>query len=279
MSLESVMQRMQEIQSLMGPVATPAVTQPQTSTAFASMLAQAQSTSGSDEAALPDTSMASSLPQYGANLSSYGRSGAAGATNGYTPYSYAGSGAPSPMLSQSFDSVGLTPYLASPLSGVSFPWTGSGDVGRRMVALAQGEVGVRESPPGSNNGARIQTYRTATAGAAGTPGPWCAYFVSWLARQSGAPIGQNGAGMGYVPNIEAWGRQTGRFAEPSLTPRPGDIVIFERNGDGVADHTGIVERVDPDGRVHTIEGNSSDMVARREYAAGTGGIRGYVRPG
>src|SRR5215210_2224412 len=50
----------------------------------------------------------------------------------------------------------------------------------RMVALAQAEVGVAEQPPGSNNSPRIAQYRAATAGAPG-PGPWCAYFTSWLA--------------------------------------------------------------------------------------------------
>ena len=38
-------------------------------------------------------------------------------------------------------------------------------------------------------------------------------------------------------------------------------------------------RVDADGTVHTIEGNASDTVKRREYAAGTNDIRGYVRVG
>src|SRR4051794_4564277 len=51
----------------------------------------------------------------------------------------------------------------------------------RMVALAQGEVGQAEQPPGSNDSPRIAQYRSATAGAPG-PGPWCAYFTSWLAR-------------------------------------------------------------------------------------------------
>ena len=64
---------------------------------------------------------------------------------------------------------------AAPVGG------GNGSVGQKIVALARGEIGVKESPPGSNNSPRIAQYRSATAGAPG-PGPWCAYFTSWLAR-------------------------------------------------------------------------------------------------
>lgn len=150
-------------------------------------------------------------------------------------------------------------------------------VGQRIVARAQGELGVSESPPGSNDGARIRTYRSATRGALNVPGPWCAYFVSWLGRESGAPIAPGGHGTGWVPAIESWGRNTGRYFS-GRTPQPGDIAIFERTGDGIADHTGIVERVGRDGRIHTIEGNTSEnRVSRRSYSLAQ--IKGFVRPG
>lgn len=169
--------------------------------------------------------------------------------------------------------------LPVPLAGVGFPpAAGGGAVGQRMVAMAQQELGVSETS-GNNESPRIREYRSATAGAEDTPGPWCAYFVSWLAKGAGAPIGAGGNGTGYVPTLEAWGRQTNRFVEFGQAPQPGDIAIFDWSGDGVADHTGIVERVGADGSIHTIEGNASDKVLRRTYAASTNDIRGYVRPG
>jgi hypothetical protein len=156
-----------------------------------------------------------------------------------------------------------------------YPASGAGD---RMVALAQREIGVTESPPGSNDSARIRDYRSATNGAIDTPGPWCAYFVSWLANQAGAPIGAGGTGTGYVPTLESWGKSTGRWIEGNTTPQRGDIVIFDWNANGgIADHTGIVEFVEPNGTVHTIEGNSSNQVARRDYEPGSAQIKGYVR--
>lgn len=153
------------------------------------------------------------------------------------------------------------------VGGVGLPGSfgGSGAVGQRMVQLAQQEIGVHETS-GNNDGTRIREYRTATAGAENSPGPWCAYFVSWLARNAGAPIGANGNGTGYVPTLEAWGKQTNRYQEFGQgQPQPGDIVIFDWGGDGTPDHTGIVESVGTDGTIHTIEGNSSDQVARRTH--------------
>ena len=155
---------------------------------------------------------------------------------------------------------------------------GDGSVGARMVQLARRELGVTETT--TNESSRIREFRSATEGAENTPGPWCAYFVSWLAKESGAPIGAGGNGTGYVPTLEAWGKQTGRFTEfGEGRPQPGDIVIFDWGNAGTADHTGIVERVEADGTVHTIEGNANDRVMRRDYATSTNHIVGYVRPG
>jgi hypothetical protein len=146
------------------------------------------------------------------------------------------------------------------------PGAGGGAV-QKMLATAQGEVGVRESPPGSNNSPRIAEYRSATAGAPG-PGPWCAYFVSWVANQSGVPVGPNGGGFGSVDALYSWAQQSGKSLPPGAQPQPGDLIVWD-------EHIGMVESVDANGAVHTIEGNSSDQVIRRTHAAGS--ALGYVR--
>src|SRR4051794_21063395 len=58
----------------------------------------------------------------------------------------------------------------------------------RLVAAAQRELGrhVREVPDGSNNSRSIARYRTATVGAM-RGAPWCAYFVSYIAKKAGVP--------------------------------------------------------------------------------------------
>lgn len=133
----------------------------------------------------------------------------------------------------------------------------SGPVGQRMVQLAQAELakGVSEGN-GDNDSPDIARYRTATRGAA-AGAPWCAYFVSYIAKQAGVPIGPNGDGMGYVPAITSWAKQTGKFISPSSQVRAGDVILFGGSG-----HIGIVERVNPDGSLTTIEGNHSDRVDR-----------------
>ncbi len=143
-----------------------------------------------------------------------------------------------------------------------------GTVGQKMVALAQKEIGVKEEPMGSNDGTRIKEYRTATAGSG--VGPWCAYFTSWLAKSAGAPVGEAGQGFGSVDALYAWAQRTGKAVQngPGVKPNPGDLIVWD-------EHIGMVESVDADGTVHTIEGNSSDQVIRRTHAASS--ALGYVK--
>jgi CHAP domain-containing protein len=146
-----------------------------------------------------------------------------------------------------------------------------GSPGQRMLAAAQAEVGQAEQPPGSNDSPRIAEYRSATAG--GGVGPWCSYFVSWAARQAGAPVGEQGQGFASVSALYAWGERTGRALPAGSTPQPGDIIVWGGR------HIGMVENVLPDGSIQTIEGNSSDQVSRRTYGPDGGGATGYVRLG
>lgn len=148
---------------------------------------------------------------------------------------------------------------------------GGTNAGQAIVNLVRNEVGVSEQPPGSNDSPRIAHYRRATAGSG--VGPWCAYFVSWAAREAGVPIGDQGQGYGLVDDVWAWGQRTGKAIPASgATPQPGDLIVWD-------EHIGIVESVGADGSISTIEGNSSDRVNRRTYGRDGGGAIGYVRLG
>lgn len=151
----------------------------------------------------------------------------------------------------------------------------AGARGQQIAALASAELGVAEQPPGSNDAPRIAEYRTATAGAAAGQ-PWCAYFTSWVAAKAGVPIGPDGQGLGYVPTVKQWAEQTGRYIPAGTgSPQVGDLVVFDRGGDGVLDHIGVVTGASPDGSIQTVEGNSSNAVSARSY--GPGGYAGLVR--
>jgi hypothetical protein len=157
---------------------------------------------------------------------------------------------------------------AAPVAGAtSAPGT---PAGQAILNAIRPEVGVAEQPPGSNDSPRIAQYRQATAGSG--VGPWCAYFVSWAARQAGVPIGDSGQGFGRVDDVYAWAQKAGKALPAGATPAPGDLIVWD-------EHIGVVESVDADGTIHTIEGNSSDKVSQRTYGADGGGAVGYVRLG
>ena len=150
---------------------------------------------------------------------------------------------------------------------------GAGGPGAQIVALAQAEVGQTEQPPGSNDSPRIAEYRASTAGAPG-PGPWCAYFTSWAAKAAGVPLGDSGQGFGSVDAVYAWAQSSGKAnpIDSGQPPKPGDLIVWD-------EHMGIVESVGADGKIQTIEGNSSDQVSRRTYGPDAGGAVGFVSMG
>lgn len=111
--------------------------------------------------------------------------------------------------------------------------------------------------------------------------PYCAMFVSWVFAQAGATCpGLPGA---YCPYVERDGRSAGRAVAKS-SAQPGDVVLFDWGGDGVADHVGIVER-NNGSYLTTIEGNTSNgsgsqsnggVVARRTRSLSS--VRCVLRP-
>jgi cell wall-associated NlpC family hydrolase len=137
--------------------------------------------------------------------------------------------------------------------------------GSRALAAAQTQIGQAEQPPGSNDGPAIAMYRSAVEGA--YPGaPWCAYFVSWAAAQAGSPVGDRGQGLGSVAAITDWASRTGRLVSQ---PQPGDLILFG------TEHVGIVQSVNPDGTLTTVEGNASNAVSIEQHSAGE--ATGFVR--
>lgn len=108
---------------------------------------------------------------------------------------------------------------------------------------------------------------------------WCDIFVDWLfvkcfgadaaTRILHQPWGSAGAGCTY--SLDYY-RRAGAFY---TKPEAGDQIFFGAVGNSV--HTGIVESV-TETTVTTIEGNTSDRVARRTYSIHDGNIAGYGRP-
>ena len=106
---------------------------------------------------------------------------------------------------------------------------------------------------------------------------WCACFVSWCANECGyIEAGVIPKYAGCVQGSE-WFKERGQWADRNYEPAPGAIIFFDWKGDGITDHTGIVEKCE-NGNVYTIEGNSSDTCRTKTYPVGSSVIYGYGIP-
>lgn len=106
---------------------------------------------------------------------------------------------------------------------------------------------------------------------------WCACFVSWCADQGGYIKSGTLPKFSLVSDGINWFRGKGQWQKRSYKPASGDIIFFDWEGDGKADHVGIVERCDGK-TVYTIEGNSSDKCRENRYSIGSSDIYGYGVP-
>lgn len=90
----------------------------------------------------------------------------------------------------------------------------------------------------------------------GTSGvPYCAMEVSYVFDRAGMSIFGDGRMYAYCPYIVRDARAAGRLRSFDDI-LPGDVILFDWDEDGVADHVGFaVRRVG--NYVHTIEGNTS----------------------
>ena len=145
------------------------------------------------------------------------------------------------------------------------------------IDIAIDEIGIREKT-GSNDGIPARKYMR------GDNLAWCAGFVLYCNDVSDDPdVARNTKEyyeMRNVNNFESVMKDRGVFIGRNVTPQRNDFIFFgTRMGSDVSKsgrHMGIVEDV-LDGYIHTIEGNTSNMVARRKYKIGHAKITGFAR--
>jgi len=111
---------------------------------------------------------------------------------------------------------------------------------------------------------------------------WCDIFVTTVFQQAGLSdlIGRECGVQRHIGIMEKKGIWKGK-----TQPKVGDIVTFDWDGGGWADHIGIVESVN-NGVITTIEGNSAlyagstanTKVNRKTYNWNSSYIKGYARP-
>jgi peptidoglycan hydrolase-like protein with peptidoglycan-binding domain len=120
----------------------------------------------------------------------------------------------------------------------------------RKLALDEAvkQLGTKESPPGSNIVRYSKWY--------GIRGPWCAMFVTWCYHAAHSKTFIRGQRYAYVPYIVHDARAGLQGLSVTKTPMPGDVVCYDWNRDGLADHTGLFERGTAQA-FHAIEGNTA----------------------
>ena len=167
----------------------------------------------------------------------------------------------------------------------------TGDMRRDVISVALTQLGYHEGNSvlelggsnwgGTRNFVEYNRVRGALDNGEGNGNSlgyaWCASFVSWCLRQSGVPSSVAVNEVSCQRMVD-WYRSASVFHRrgDGYRPVPGDIIMF-RYGSGGANHVGLVIGVE-DGRVYTIEGNTSDMVGLRSYSLNNSAILGYCVP-
>lgn len=107
-------------------------------------------------------------------------------------------------------------------------------------------------------------------------GDWDAMFVSFCLSYAGIPQ----TAVPYGADCAAWSAalsDAGLYRGGSDSLSKGDIVFFDNNGDGTADHAGIVVQLDENGAAFSaVEGDNANRVQRVSHSLGESGILGYA---
>lgn len=126
---------------------------------------------------------------------------------------------------------------------------------RAVLATAWSQMGVSESPSGSNCQRYGQWYGMNCVA-------WCAIWVSWVFWHAGHPLPRitTAKGFAYVPEVVRYGQETNTFRPGLSGVEPGDILVWKfAGGPDRPNHVSICgpEGRLADGRVHSYDGNSN----------------------
>lgn len=148
-----------------------------------------------------------------------------------------------------YPGVKATAILTKPFRQALIPPKPALTLGDKAVAYAMTQVGVHESPWGSNEGKDVRRYQSST-GAFGEP--WCASFVSYCWQHAGYD-GPVSAGAWNLTDRCGVGVADVQHA------KPGDAVSFDEGTGHVGMFLAIIGT-----DVRTVDGNTNNQVAVRD---------------
>ncbi len=149
------------------------------------------------------------------------------------------------------------------------------NLGSGIVSTAKKYLGYNE---------RNGSYKLFTSG---KNHAWCADFSTYVVKEAFRNAGKSlpsGFGSSSVSGLMNWAKSKGCFLQTAGIAnksgiikgkvKAGDLIIFKNGGKS---HVGVVESIGADGRINTIEGNTSNKVARRSYSANDRTITGFAQ--
>ena len=142
------------------------------------------------------------------------------------------------------------------------------------LAIAETQLGYAESTKNyvvAEDGETVKGYTRYGAWCGEPYGDWNVMFLTFCLHYAGVE--------GVPPDRDcgSWVTSWADAFEPaqSHTPAVGDLVLFDRDGDGTADQAGLVAQITDSGFA-AMEGDAEDAVRLLTYGADDPGILGYI---
>lgn len=140
------------------------------------------------------------------------------------------------------------------------------------LAIAETQLGYTESTKNyvvAEDGETVKGYTRYGAWCGEPYGDWNVMFLTFCLHYAGVE--------GVDRDCGGWDTSWADAFEPaqSHTPAVGDLVLFDRDGDGTADRAGLVAQITDSGFA-AMEGDAEDAVRLLTYGADDPGILGYI---
>lgn len=142
------------------------------------------------------------------------------------------------------------------------------------LAIAETQLGYAESTKNyvvAEDGETVKGYTRYGAWCEEPYGDWNVMFLTFCLHYAGVE------GVPSDRDCGGWVTSWADAFEPaqSHTPAVGDLVLFDRDGDGTADRAGLVAQITDSGFA-AMEGDAEDAVRLLTYGADDPGILGYI---
>lgn len=150
--------------------------------------------------------------------------------------------------------------------------TPAGNWRQDTLAIAETQLGYAESTKNyvvAEDGETVKGYTRYGAWCGEPYGDWNVMFLTFCLHYAGVE--------GVDRDCGGWVTSWADAFEPaqSHTPAVGDLVLFDRDGDGTADRAGLVAQITDSGFA-AMEGDAEDAVRLLTYGADDPGILGYI---